>query len=51
MLKIMQHSLLPHIVRELPDVPVDFRKVRGTRDIIADAGWIIEKAIRGAAGG
>ena len=30
--------------RELPDVQAGFRKVRGTRDQIADIRWIIEKA-------
>ena len=30
--------------RELPNVPPGFRKVRGTRDQIANICWIIEKA-------
>ena len=30
--------------RELPDVHTGFRKVRGTRDQIANTHWIIEKA-------
>ena len=30
--------------RELPDVHAYFRKGRGTRDEIANSGWIIEKA-------
>ena len=30
--------------RELPDVQAGFRKGRGTRDIIANICWIIEKA-------
>ena len=30
--------------RELPDVHTGFRKGRGTRDQIANIGWIIEKA-------
>ena len=30
--------------RELPDVQVDFRKGRGTRDQIANICWIMEKA-------
>ena len=30
--------------RELPDVPVGFRKGRGTRDQIANIHWIMEKA-------
>ena len=29
---------------ELPDIQVGFRKVRGTRDQIANICWIIEKA-------
>ena len=29
---------------ELPDVQVEFRKGRGTRDQIANIHWIIEKA-------
>ena len=29
--------------RELPDVQVDFRKSRGTRDQIANICWIIKK--------
>ena len=29
---------------ELPDVPAGFRKVRGTRDQIANICWIMEKA-------
>ena len=31
-------------IRELPDVQADFRKGRGTRDLIANIRWIIEKA-------
>ena len=30
--------------RELPDVPADFRKGRGTRHQIVNILWIIEKA-------
>ena len=30
--------------RELPDVQAGFRKGRGTRDLIANIHWIIEKA-------
>ena len=30
--------------RKLPDVQAGFRKLRGTRDQIANIGWIIEKA-------
>ena len=29
---------------ELPDVQADFRKVRGTRDQIANICWVMEKA-------
>ena len=29
---------------ELPDVQAGFRKGRGTRDLIANIGWIIKKA-------
>ena len=29
--------------RELPDIQAGFRKVRGTRDQIANISWIIEK--------
>ena len=32
-------------VCELPDVQAGFRRVRGTRDQIANIHWIIEKAI------
>ena len=44
MLKIIQRRLQPFVERELPDTQAGFRKGRGTRDIIADARWIIEKA-------
>ena len=44
MLKILQARLQQHVNRELPDVQVGFRKVRGTRDQIANIWWIIEKA-------
>ena len=30
--------------REVPDVQAEFKKDRGTRDQIANMGWIIEKA-------
>ena len=30
--------------RELPDVQAGFRKVKGTRDQIANIRWIMEKA-------
>ena len=44
MLKILQARLQPYVNRELPDVQVDFRKGRGTRDQTANICWIIEKA-------
>ena len=44
MLKILQARLLQYVNRELPDVQAGFRKGRGTRDQIANIGWIMEKA-------
>ena len=44
MLKILQDRLQQYVNRELPDVQVGFRKIRGTRDQIANIRWIIEKA-------
>ena len=44
MLKILQTRLQEYVNRELPDVQAGFRKGRGTRDQIANIGWIIEKA-------
>ena len=44
MLKILQAKLHQYMNRELPDVQTGFRKGRGTRDQIANIGWIIEKA-------
>ena len=44
MLKILQARLQHCMNRELPDVPVRFRKGRGTRDQIANICSIIEKA-------
>ena len=44
MLKILQARLQQYIHRELPDVQTGFRKVRGTRDQIANICWIVEKA-------
>ena len=43
MLKILQDRLQQYTNRELPDVQAGFRKGRGTRDQIANIGWIIEK--------
>ena len=44
MLKILQARLQQYVNRELPDVQTGFRKVKGTRDQIANIRWIIEKA-------
>ena len=44
MLKILQARLQQQVNRELPDVRAGFRKGRGTRDLIANIHWIIEKA-------
>ena len=43
MLKILQARLQQYVNRELPDVQAGFRKGRGTRDQIANIGWIMEK--------
>ena len=42
-LKILQARLQQYMNHELPDVQAGFRKVRGTRDQIANICWIIEK--------
>ena len=44
MFKILQSRLQQYVNHELPDVQAGFRKGRGTRDQIANIGWIIEKA-------
>ena len=44
MLKILQARLQQYMNHELPDVQAGFREGRGTRDQIANTGWIIEKA-------
>ena len=44
MLRILQARLQKYGNRELPDVQAGFRKVRGTRDQIANICWVIEKA-------
>ena len=44
MLKILQARLQLYMNRELTDVQAGFRKVRGTRDQIANICWIIKKA-------
>ena len=43
-LKTLQAKLRQYMNRELPDVQAGFRKVRGTRDQIANIHWIIETA-------
>ena len=43
-LKILQARLQQYVNCELLDVQASFRKVRGTRDQIANICWIIEKA-------
>ena len=44
MLKILQARLQQYLSCELPDVQAGFRKVRGTRDQIANLCWNIKKA-------
>ena len=44
MLKILQPRLQQYMNHELPDVQAGFRKVRGTRDQIANIHCIIKKA-------
>ena len=44
MLKILQTRLPKFVNYELPDLQAGFRKGRGTKDQIANIGWIIEKA-------
>ena len=44
MLKILQTSLQQFVNHELLDIQAGFRKGRGTRDQIANACWITEKA-------
>ena len=43
MLKILQASLQQYVNHELPDVQAGFRKVRGTRDQIANIHWTSKK--------
>ena len=45
MLKILQARLQQYMNCEIPDVQAGFTKGRGTRDQIANSGWIIEKVI------
>ena len=42
-LKILQARLQQYVNWELSDVQAGFRKDRGTRDQIANIGWIVEK--------
>ena len=44
MLKILQIRFQQYVNQELPDVPAEFRKGKGTSDQIANNLWIIEKA-------
>ena len=44
MLKILQARFQQYMNCELPDVQAGFRKGRGTRDLLANIHWIIEKA-------
>ena len=43
-LKILQATLQQYVNHELPDVQAGFRKGRGTRNLIANICWIMEKA-------
>ena len=44
MLKSLQARLQQYVNQELPDFQAGFRKIRGTRDQIANIHWIIEIA-------
>ena len=44
MFKLLQTGLQQYVNRELPDVQAGFRKDKGTRDLIANICWIMEKA-------
>ena len=44
MLKILQAKLQQYMNRKLPDIQVELRQRRGTRDQIANIHWLIEKA-------
>ena len=46
MLKILQVRIQQYVNCELPDVQAGFRKVRGTRDQVANTCWIIGKSKR-----
>ena len=43
MIVLIQAMLQDYMNQELPDVEAGFRKVKGTRDQIANICWIIEK--------
>ena len=43
--EILQARLQHYLNCELPDVQAGFRKGRGSRDQIANIGWIFEKAV------
>ena len=43
MLKFFQARLQQYMNHKIPDVQAGFRKGRGTRDQIANIGWIIER--------
>ena len=44
MLKILQVTFQQYVNCEIPDDQAGFRKVRGTRDQVANIHWIIKKA-------
>ena len=44
MLKILQAKLQQYMNQKFPDIQVELRQCRGTRDQIANICWIIEKA-------
>ena len=44
MLNILKAELQKYMNRELPDIQVEFRKDRGTRNQTANIYWIIKKA-------
>ena len=44
MLKILQDRLQQYMNHELTDIQAGFGKGRGTKDLIANIHWIIEKA-------
>ena len=46
MLKILQARLQQYVNREFPDIQAGFRKVKETRDQIANIHWIIKKSKR-----